>query len=409
MHGTAVASLIGAKADAVGMRGVAYESKMYSYGILGNDSTMNTPERIKQMFNTFKYVIQRPERATIAVYNCSFGAGAVTGYSLFSDEVSRAIDDVTTNGFNGKGSGLVFAAGNDAMMGTASNNPFLNHPRVLGVNAINRFGHFPGLGNTRGENIWLTAPSGMSQLVADNVGSCGRNDTNYYDSFGATSGAAPLVSGVVALLRQVRPELTWRDIKLILAESAKKIISLSVSGRYARRTTGRMYHDATKKQEYTLHSGFGLIDAKAALDLTRIWTPLPTEKVVHKTVTFNKNATNDVRHHFDIDFKNTNINFIESIVLDITYDADEAVKLQYFTLGITAPDGKKSHFYDNLTDWTEMKMARENYGHIKLLSNAFLGSRGVNGIWRVHFEQSSNPINKTIKKIKTVKITVRGH
>ena len=37
-----------------------------------------------------------------------------------------------------------------------------------------------------------------------------------------TSAATPIVSGVAALMRQANPNLTWRDLKLILAASARK-------------------------------------------------------------------------------------------------------------------------------------------------------------------------------------------
>ena len=40
--------------------------------------------------------------------------------------------------------------------------------------------------------------------------------------FSGTSAATPIVSGVAALLRQANPGLTWRDLKLILAASARK-------------------------------------------------------------------------------------------------------------------------------------------------------------------------------------------
>ena len=48
------------------------------------------------------------------------------------------------------------------------------------------------------------------------------NSNRYRNRSHGTSFSAPIVSGVAALLRQVNPELTWRDIKLILAASARK-------------------------------------------------------------------------------------------------------------------------------------------------------------------------------------------
>ena len=45
----------------------------------------------------------------------------------------------------------------------------------------------------------------------------------YTDSFNGTSAATPMVSGVVALMLQASPKLTWRDVPLILARSARQV------------------------------------------------------------------------------------------------------------------------------------------------------------------------------------------
>ena len=49
------------------------------------------------------------------------------------------------------------------------------------------------------------------------------NLTSYHRAFTGTSAAAPMVSGVVGLLRSYKSNLNWRDVKIILAESAQSV------------------------------------------------------------------------------------------------------------------------------------------------------------------------------------------
>lgn len=44
-----------------------------------------------------------------------------------------------------------------------------------------------------------------------------------------TSAAAPLAAGMVALMLQVRPCLTWRDVQHIIAFTATKVDQVSLS------------------------------------------------------------------------------------------------------------------------------------------------------------------------------------
>lgn len=97
----------------------------------------------------------------------------------------------------------------------------------------------------------------------------------YHRFFSGTSAAVPVVSGVIALLRSAYPELTWRDVKLILAESAEKIDIADASWQPA----ARGYHNNSRFYNHSIDYGFGLIDAAEANRLAKSWQPLPPLRV----------------------------------------------------------------------------------------------------------------------------------
>ena len=75
-----------------------------------------------------------------------------------------------------------------------------------------------------GANLWVCGPSNDRPLSLGGVQGIltTENSDRYYNDFGGTSAASPIVAGVAALMRSANPDLTWRDLKLILAATAQK-------------------------------------------------------------------------------------------------------------------------------------------------------------------------------------------
>ena len=93
---------------------------------------------------------------------------------------------------------------------------YVNKRGVIAVCAVDDNGVSPSYGEP-GANILVCGRSG--------------NDRGYHhhDAAGrlsldvlGTSASTPTVSGIVALMLKERPDLTWRDVRLILAKSARK-------------------------------------------------------------------------------------------------------------------------------------------------------------------------------------------
>ena len=125
----------------------------------------------------------------------------------------------------------------------------------------------------RGSNLWVCAPSAEVLHDPRRGITTTANDDVYIDDFGGTSAATPIVSGVVALIRSANPALTWRDVKLILAESARQNDPDNTGWEDGAR---KKYGAATDLYHFNHEYGFGVVDAKAAVDLAAGWTNLPT-------------------------------------------------------------------------------------------------------------------------------------
>jgi hypothetical protein len=147
---------------------------------------------------------------------------------------------------------------------------YVNKLGVITACAVDANGRQPFYGE-RGANILVCAPS--SNLPPDS--SNGFSNTNvtttalqdgYRSDFTGTSASTPMVSGVAALMLAVNPQLTWRDVRLILASSARR--------------NDFPPTPALPDPEWTTHFGlnfshkygFGVANAQAAVQLAEGWT-----------------------------------------------------------------------------------------------------------------------------------------
>ena len=119
-----------------------------------------------------------------------------------------------------------------------------------------------------GANLWVCAPAGDYENAQLGMVTTENYDRYVYGLRG-TSVSTAIVSGVAALMRDANLNLTWRDLKLILASSARKNDPTNPGWEDGARKYGSA--SATDRYQFNHEYGFGVVDAKAAVDMAKGW------------------------------------------------------------------------------------------------------------------------------------------
>jgi subtilisin family serine protease len=183
--------------------------------------------------------------------------GPDNAFTPLPDVTRDAIDYATTNGRGGKGTAVFFAAGNDnADINSTSNGiPYDSYSAYSGVIAVAASTNFDTKASysSFGASISIAAPSSGGSRSINTTTFNGTNN-GYTTGFGGTSSACPLAAGVGALVLSVNPNLTWRQLKSVLEQSADKVDVGSSFGQYDQFGHSNYY-------------GFGRVNALRAVQL----------------------------------------------------------------------------------------------------------------------------------------------
>ena len=180
----------------------------------------------------------------------------------------------------------VFAAGNDrGGLGADVNTKHLqSSPHQITVAALDSNGQFASYSNF-GASIFVTAPSHswtpgtLWITTTDRTGALGLNqngtsdysNTNYTSGMGGTSSSAPLVAGIMALGKQVNPNLDVRLAKHALARSSFKVDPADATA-----TSDGGWRTNAGGFSFNQNYGFGLIDASAFVDIVANYEVTPS-------------------------------------------------------------------------------------------------------------------------------------
>jgi subtilisin family serine protease len=431
-HGTAVSGIIAAVAfNGKGGRGVAYNATLRGYNLIATGAGS-----VANMAAAFGGTVASADND---LFNASFGP--VTNAIPQFSGAYQAITQTTLGLRSGLGASIVNAAGNDFVDFEGSSSPLCVLAQQFGVScgdpatderrggdtpiivgAINAAGVHSSYSNT-GSSLWISAPGGEYGLnssfagagysnydpaiVTTNRDGCANSNyptpVNALDDQGAnplaancqytatmngTSSATPNVAGVVAMMLEANLKLSIRDIKYILAKTAKHVdpsftgvtSSNVISGTPVTLEQGWVTNAAG--YAFSNRYGFGAADAAAAVAAAKTYsTYLPA-------LQNSKNYTFFVAPPATITAMTTTGGFltyavaetfqtVEFVVVFINMDSTPGLPCNQIEL--TSPGGTKSILLHSANGFTNTAIVNSRFE-----SNAFYGE-SVNGTWTLRF------------------------
>jgi len=176
------------------------------------------------------------------------------------DSTRLALDYAVTNGRDGKGCLVFFAAGNGNE--GVEYDGYASYERVLAVAACNDQSA-RSVYSDYGDAVFCAFPSNDFEFpeedhpapltpgiwTTDRTGRAGYSDDDYTNSFGGTSSACPGAAGVAALVLSCNPSLNWDEVRDVLRRSCDRIDPED---------------DEYDEEGHSPHYGYGRLDAEKA-------------------------------------------------------------------------------------------------------------------------------------------------
>ena len=209
-HGTrCAAEIVGKPNNGICGVGVAFNAKLSGVTIIGDKFPTDSDEA-----TAFKYHYETQD-----IFSMSWGPSddgtQIDGPGRLA---SLALEDGITKGRNNKGIIYVIASGNGLVNQDNCNyDGYVNSKYTIAIGAVDIYGNQPWYAEECSA-IHIVLPGGDESnpiYTSDINNKC---STNHF----GTSAAAPLASGIVALLLEHRPNLGWRDVQQLMLLSTIK-------------------------------------------------------------------------------------------------------------------------------------------------------------------------------------------
>jgi hypothetical protein len=405
-HGTRVTGIIGAEElNGIGSKGLAPRANLIGYNFL--ESNQSIEKLLDQSAGGFD------------VYNYSYGYPTC---GIFP--ISPSYTDMLKQGVENK-SIYVTSGGNDYInslercdrdlsnyffTGNSNFDQAKSWPYLISVGALNSQGK-KAFYSTPGSNLWISAPGGENNgIVSTDLEGCNQGQANIYstnpfdsnynglnagckyslDRKGrGTSYAAPIITGIIALMFNANPDLNWRSVRYILAKTAKKV---EIDAGYLKHPFGLDLAGHSYEQGWTLNQagfnfhnffGHGAVDAQSAINMAKDFD-LDFGQLLEKEV---ESGPLDLPIPDNTATGKSDVLFFEDdLIIEAIQITINAIHPLISDLGIelTSPGGTKS-ILKNINS----NIIGSNMVDVTFLSNAFYGEPST-GPWQLKILDGAN-------------------
>ena len=239
----------------------------------------------------------------------------------------------------------------------------------------------------------------------------GNKECNYTNSMNGTSSATPVTSGSIALLLEANPNLTWRDVKYILAKTATKIdsgfegVKINIADGIDYQAEQGWVNNAAGFH-FSNWYGFGLVNVSEAVKLAKNYDVNLGKYIDQNWFPKYYSAANIPVKPGDVDGLDVSVSIpksdslvIESVQIRVSLESRFVGDV---ALELTSPSGTKSIIWNAGNAFS----SNGNLVDMPLQTNAFYGESST-GEWKLKVINTG--LHKTSAKFKGWKLKISGH
>ncbi|WP_373276528.1 S8 family peptidase [Xanthomonas campestris] len=238
------------------------------------------------------------------------------------------------------------------------------------------------------------------------TGSTSRIDAscNYSALMNGTSAAAPTVSGVAALILGANPSLTARDVKYILAKTARQIDPWQPASVYQGSVIDPGWITNAAGHHFSNWYGFGLADGAAAVYEATYFKPLPPVRDTQWVAsTAAASQIGGPARPGKQRIRITQAMKVEAVQLSLATTHRTPANLRVV---LESPSGTRSYVMTPFSLLDADAYAQTGFYIDLTSSNAFLDER-AQGVWTLEITDMSEPA--TTAALQNFKLRILGH